>query len=340
MTKFVRKPILPFLCVCILLLALCLPVAAAGGTKEVIPGGMAFGVKYYAEGAIVIGVCDVETTTGLASPARDAGLTKGDVITHACGSKVKTLEELLALVEGCGGQKIEIGYTRNGKANKLTLTPAKDRNTGKYRIGVWVRDSTAGIGTVTYIDKETMQFGGLGHGINDSATGMLMPFGRGTVVEVTIDNIKKGMKNAPGELKGTFLPKELGTLSRNTESGVFGTLGTLPSSLCDAIPVADAQEVKTGKALVRSCASGKVEEYEIEIEEIYTPMGKTKNFLIRVADPELLALTGGIVQGMSGSPIIQNGKLVGAVTHVLVNDPTRGYGIFIENMMSAAVSDA
>jgi stage IV sporulation protein B len=294
---------------------------------------MAFGVKYYAEGAIVIGVCDVETTTGLASPARDAGLAKGDVITHACGSKIKTLEDLLTLVEGCGGQKIEIGYTRNGTANKLTLAPVKDRNNGKYRLGVWVRDSTAGIGTVTYVVKETLEFGGLGHGINDSSTGMLMPFGSGTVVEVTIDDIKKGMKNAPGELKGTFTAKELGTLSRNTEAGVFGTLEYLPEAGTKTIPVGSAADVKTGKATVRSCAGGTVRDYEIEIEEIYTPAGKTKNFLIHVTDPQLIALTGGIVQGMSGSPIIQNGKLIGAVTHVLVNDPTRGYGIFIENML-------
>lgn len=333
MLKHMKKPILPFLCVCILLLTLCLPVAAEGGVKEVIPGGMAFGVKYYAEGAIVIGVCDVETTAGLVSPAESAGLAKGDVITHAGGSKIKSLEDLLKLVEGCGGQKIEIGYTRNGKTNQVIVTPAKDRSTGKYRMGVWVRDSTAGIGTVTYIDKETLQFGGLGHGINDSSTGMLMPFGRGTVVEVTIQDIKKGMKNAPGELKGAFQPNELGQLSRNTEAGVFGKLNTLPSDCSPAVPVAEAQEVKTGKAVVRCCASGKVAEYEIEIEEIFTPTGKTKNFLIHVTDPKLLALTGGIVQGMSGSPILQNGKLVGAVTHVLVNDPTRGYGIFIENML-------
>ena len=340
MTKRMQKPILKILCVCILLLTLCLPVAAAGGVKEVIPGGMPFGVKYYAEGAIVIGVCDVETTTGLISPARDAGLVKGDVITHACGSKIRTLEELLKLVEGCGGQKIEIGYTRNGTASKLNLAPARDRNTGKYRMGVWVRDSTAGIGTVTYIEKDTLQFGGLGHGINDASTGMLMPFGSGTVVEVTIDDIKKGMKNAPGELKGTFLQRELGALSRNTEAGVFGTLEYLPEAGTKTIPVGSAADVKTGKATVRSCASSTVKDYEIEIEEIYTPAGKTKNFLIHVTDPQLLALTGGIVQGMSGSPIIQNGKLIGAVTHVLVNDPTRGYGIFIENMLDAAVAGA
>ncbi len=336
MTKHMCRPILAFLCVCILLLSFCLPTSANSGVQEVIPGGMAFGVKYYAEGAIVIGVCDVETASGLVSPARDAGLAKGDVITHAGGSKIKSLEDLLKLVEGCAGQKIEIGYKRNGESKQLVLAPAKDKSTGEYRMGIWVRDSTAGIGTVTYIDKKSLQFGGLGHGINDSSTGMLMPFGRGTVVEVTIDNIKKGLKNAPGELKGTFLPRELGKLSQNTETGVFGTFHALPDQLSEAVPVAKADEVKTGKAVLRSCASGKVEEYEIEIEEIYKPSGKTKNFLIHVTDPKLLSLTGGIVQGMSGSPILQNGKLIGAVTHVLVNDPTKGYGIFIENMLETA----
>jgi stage IV sporulation protein B len=270
----------------------------------------------------------------LASPAEKAGLQKGDVIIGAGGSKVEALETLLKTVKGCGGKKLEIEYKREGKTNKVTVTPVMDKTTGEYRIGVWVRDGTAGIGTVTYIDKETQAFGGLGHGINDSATGILMPFGKGSVVDVTIKGVVKGLKSVPGELKGELGNTEKGYLTGNTDAGVFGVYGRLPEGLCDPVPIGKATE---GKATVRSCVSGKVEEYEIQIEEIYKESGKTKNFLIRVTDDKLLAITGGIVQGMSGSPIIQNGCLVGAVTHVLVNDPTRGYGIFIENMMNAAV---
>jgi len=332
MIKRVCRPILIFLLASILFLYGGLFAAAESPVKEVIPGGMAFGVKYYAEGAIVIGVCDVETASGLVSPAESAGLMKGDVIIGAGGSKVDSLEHLLDTVKGCGGRKLEIEYQREGKTSKITLTPAKDKTTGEYRIGVWVRDSTAGIGTITYIDKESKSFGGLGHGINDASTGILMPFGRGSVVDVTLKGVVKGLKSVPGELKGEFGKTEKGILTGNTEAGIFGIYHTLPEHLASPIPLGKAAE---GKATVRSCVSGEIKDYEIEIKEIYKDSGKTKNFLIRVTDERLLAITGGIVQGMSGSPIIQNGRLVGAVTHVLVNDPTKGYGIFIENMLEA-----
>lgn len=338
MKKTMFRPILGFLCACILLCA-CLSgsaatVSADNTPRELIPGGMAFGVKYYSKGAIVIGVCDVETASGLASPARDAGLTAGDVIISAGGSEIKMLEDLLALVEECGGQKIEIEYTRENQTQTTFVTPVIDRTTNAYRIGVWVRDSTAGIGTITFIDAETKRFGGLGHGINDSSTGMLMPFGKGSIVEVSITGVTKGRKSLPGELKGEFGSTEVGTLFANTEAGVFGTYHALPASLGSPVPVASKSELKSGKATVRTAVDGTVKDYEIEIEEIYKDSGKTKNFLIRVTDDRLLGITGGIVQGMSGSPILQNGKLVGAVTHVLVNDPTRGYGIYIENMLN------
>ncbi len=331
------RPILMFLCACILISA-CIggnaaSVFAENAPREVIPGGMAFGVKYYAKGAIVIGVCDVETASGLASPARDAGLTVGDVIISAGGSEITGLEDLLQLVEECGGQKIEIEYTRNEQHMTAVVKPVIDRTANTYRIGVWVRDSTAGIGTITFIDAKTKRFGGLGHGINDSSTGMLMPFGKGSIVDVDITGVTKGRKSLPGELKGDFGRKELGTLCANTEVGVFGTYCDLPSGLASPVPVGTRRDLKTGKATVRSAVDGTVRDYEIEIVEIYDDSGKTKNFLIRVTDKALLDITGGIVQGMSGSPILQNGKLVGAVTHVLVNDPTKGYGILIENML-------
>lgn len=332
------RPILIFLSTCMLLFTLvcgiaAAPVAADPAVREVIPGGMAFGVKYYAKGAIVIGLCDVETASGLASPARDAGLATGDIITAAGGKEINRLEDLLELIQASNGKKIEIRYTRDGVEQQVFVTPVCDRANNEYRIGVWVRDSTAGIGTITFIDAPSKKFGGLGHGINDSTTGKLMPFGKGSIVDVTITGIVKGRKSVPGELKGEFSSDEIGTLFSNTEAGVFGQYASLPENLSAPVPVADDAELKTGKATVRTSVNGKLEEYDIEIEEIYPDSGNTKNFLIHVTDNRLLTLTGGIVQGMSGSPILQNGKLVGAVTHVLVNDPTRGFGIYISNML-------
>lgn len=337
MNRSVFRPILGFLCACILLCALigaASPVSAESGVRELIPGGMAFGVKYYAKGAIIIGVCDVETASGLVSPARDAGLAAGDIVTAAGGSEIGTLEELLELVKGCGGKKIEIQYLRDNQTQSTFVTPVIDKGANEYRMGVWVRDSTAGIGTITFIDAKNHRFGGLGHGINDSTTGMLMPFGRGSITDVRITGVVRGRKSVPGELKGEFGGKDVGKLLSNTEVGVFGFYDTLPAELPDPVPVAPASALRTGEAIVRTSAGGSLQEYAIEIEEIYRDSGNTKNFLVRVTDERLLELTGGIVQGMSGSPILQDGKLVGAVTHVLVNDPTRGYGICIDNMLA------
>ncbi len=327
------KYTLSLLCACFLLLS-CVPLAAIAETDvpdTLIPGGMAFGVRFYAKGAIVIGIADVETAGGVRSPARDAGLQTGDIITQAGGAEIKDAEELLRIVKGCGGQKLRLCYLRDGAEHTADVMPVRDRTAGEYRLGVWVRDSTAGIGTITFINAKTGRFGGLGHGITDSATGQLMPFLKGTVSDVRVTGVRKGKKNLPGELKGEFGTAEIGLLESNTEGGVFGTFRTLPSSLADPIPLG---EIKAGKATVRSSVDGSVRDYEIEIEELYVDSGRTKNFLIHVTDPALLSLTGGIVQGMSGSPILQDGKLVGAVTHVLLDDSTRGFGIRIRNMLS------
>ena len=199
-----------------------------------------------------------------------------------------------------------------------------------------MRDSSAGIGTITYYDPQTAQFGGLGHPICDVDTGEIMPLLSGQVVKVVINDVVKGTSGDPGELKGSFASsKDSGTITSNDETGVFGTLYSNPSQNA-ALPVALKQEITEGAAKIYTTVSGTTpQEYDIEIEKIdISDTGKTKNMIIKVTDPNLLEKTGGIVQGMSGSPIIQNGKLVGAVTHVLVNDPQRGYGIFIENMYS------
>ncbi len=334
--KRIIRPILGFLIACLLFCAVAVPsvTRAEPVVRELIPGGMAFGVKYYSKGAIVIGVCDVETASGMSSPARDAGLAAGDVITMADGTEVNGLEDLLELVKKSEGRNIEIEYSRDDQTQRVSVKPALDRTLGEYRMGVWVRDSTAGIGTITYLDANTKQFGGLGHGINDSSTGKLMPFRKGSIVDVTVTGVVKGRKSIPGELKGDFGTTDIGTLYANTDVGVFGTFEKLPDGLSKPVPVADASELHVGEATVHSEVDGRVREYKVEIEELYTDSGNTKNFLIHVTDERLLEKTGGIVQGMSGSPILQNGKLVGAVTHVLVNDPTRGFGIRIENMLA------
>lgn len=311
--------------------------AAVGNIKELIPGGMAFGVKFFTDGAVVLGTTGVETASGVVSPAKDADLRAGDIIIRAGGNEFKSASELTTLVAGCGGKPIVIAYVRDGKESTVTVTPARDVESGQYRLGVFVRDSTAGIGTVTYIDPETLDFGGLGHGIYDSETGLLLPLARGAVVDVEITGVVKSQRNDPGELHGSFGTVAEGELWDNSEQGVFGRFSVMPENASEAIPIASRSDIKEGKAhILTTLSDSTTERFEIEIEHIYSGSGDVKNFLVRVTDERLIEKTGGIVQGMSGSPIIQDGKLVGAVTHVLVNDPLHGYGIFIENMLKTA----
>lgn len=305
---------------------------------KLIPGGFPFGVKFYTEGVMVVGLSDVETDSGFASPAGSAGFKKGDVITAANGNKVRSIEEIAAIIEQSGGNAVEFTVVRDDEKLNLNLAPVKAQSDGKYKSGMWIRDSTAGIGTVTFIDPDTLSFGGLGHGICDSDTGTVMPLARGSVVNVEITDIIRGINGRPGELKGDFGRDKIGSLTANTAFGVFGVFDALPAKTAyDALPVAAKSEISVGKAQIySSILTGENQIYEIEITKINADAGDGKNFVIKVTDPRLVELTGGIIQGMSGSPIIKDGKLVGAVTHVLVNDPTKGYGIFIENMLNNA----
>ena len=225
----------------------------------------------------------------------------------------------------------------------VDVTPAIDPRDGAYRLGVWVRSSTAGVGTLTYYDPVSGGYGALGHAITDVDTGVIFPVGAGAVYENEVVHVTRGEESAPGELTGEFFEKEivLGEIEKNTGFGVFGKA---PAQMAagglypEGLPVARRSEVRTGSAQLLSCVEGgEVKAYDCEIERFYSKSASEgRNMAVRITDPELLKKTGGIVQGMSGSPIIQDGKLVGAVTHVLVNDPTRGYGIFIENMLDAA----
>ncbi len=311
------------------------PRAAALEAKMLVPVGQTVGIKLFSEGVVVIGLAEVETPEGMQAPGKACGLRVGDVIEEANGTEVSSSEQFAGLLQ-CGGT-VELEVSREGRELTLAAQPVLGED-GTYRLGAWIRDSMAGIGTVTFYDPVTGVFGALGHGVTDCDTGLLMPLGDGAVMASTVKAVKKGSAGEPGELKGSFdLSRDRGELHSNTERGLFGVMDGDCAPVGEALPVAAACDIKTGPAAIRSNVSGSsVEEYTVEILRVMED-SPVQNLLLRVTDERLIEKTGGIVQGMSGSPIIQDGKLVGAVTHVLVNDPTRGYGIFIENMLDAAV---
>lgn len=303
--------------------------------KLLVPCGTPFGIKMFTNGVMVVGVADIESAGKMINPAAVAGVKVGDIITEVNGKAVTQNSQVAKLIESSAGAPVKLSIKRNEETLIATLTPILSDVDGSYKGGLWVRDSTAGIGTVTFYDPSNGSFGGLGHGICDVDTNELMPLRSGDVVSVTISGIVKGQKGRAGELRGYFNNDfPVGQLQANSEGGVYGTLNSSPVST-EAIPLAVKQEVKTGAAQIYTTVDGTTPRpYGIEIESInYQDGTKTKNLVVKVTDPDLLSKTGGIVQGMSGSPIVQNGKLVGAVTHVFVNDPTRGYGILAENML-------
>ena len=303
-------------------------------SRELVAAGSPFGVKLYTDGVLVVGLGDVETAEGIVSPAREAGIETGDVVLSVNGQNVMTNEDISRLVSD-SAQEMEFEILRKDKSFKVKVKPAFTDAGSK--IGMWVRDSTAGIGTVTFVDKQTGMFGGLGHGICDIDTGEIMPLLHGSVVTAQVNGVIKGKAGSPGELTGIINEKEeIGTILKNTQTGVYGTLSDLGGIDTSRLyETCSRSGVKTGKATIICDVGDGTKEYAVEIEKVYNGTSKTKNMSVRVTDKELLSKTGGIVQGMSGSPIIQNGKLIGAVTHVLVNDPQTGYGIFIENMLEA-----
>lgn len=304
------------------------------------PGGTPFGVKFMTEGVLIVGFCDVDTASGRTNPSSAAGLSVGDRIIAVNGKRICGLGELSRIVESSGGKSISLTYRRGGNEHTATLTPAYSLSEGCYKTGAYVKDNGAGIGTVTYIVPNSLEFGGLGHGICESDGGKLVPISRGAVVNVGIDGVEKGKSGTPGELRGHFKSGKSGSLLQNTDCGVFGVLATLPEGLpSEPLYLGLRDEVKEGRAYIWSTLEGNVpRRYEIEISNIDRSAAAGKCFSVKVTDKALIDASGGIVQGMSGSPIIQNGKLVGAVTHVMINDPTAGYGIFIENMLAAANS--
>lgn len=311
--------------------------SAENENNELIPGGESFGVKFYTEGSVVVGTEEVQTDEGLKNPAADAGIQIGDIIFSANGTPVENNEKLSEIVSSSGGKSMEIKLKRNGEELTVTVHPAAEQQTKEYRLGLWIRDSSAGVGTVTFYNPSRKTFGALGHGICDADTGQLLPLRYADVFYAEIFGITKGQQGTPGELKGMFLDdKPLGRLFANTEEGIFGNTAENGSVSGKTLTIATRDEIREGPATILCTLDDSgVKEYNIEIIKINRNNERTtKNLLIKVTDPALMEKTGGIVQGMSGSPILQNGKLAGAVTHVLVNDPTKGYGIFIENMLT------
>jgi len=330
MRKIIHKKWLVFLTAVLLVWSMTVQGMAAL-PQAVIPGGMPFGVKFACEGLIVVGFTEVITENGTCMPAYEAGIRVNDRIFAVNHEPVKTTEEFINRI-ALSGEQVIIEYERNGENCTAQFTPAYNPEEGKYKTGMWIRDTTAGIGTVTFILPETGAFAGLGHGICDQATGALLPMARGTVVDVTISGVTKGASGRPGELQGYFTDEQCGVLLGNTLSGVYGLFTEIPGAE-ETVALGTAKELHEGDAYIWCTLDNNIrEKYKIKITKTVTETGG--NFEIAVTDPALMKQTGGIVQGMSGSPILQDGKLVGAVTHVLIRDPTRGYGISIEKMFS------
>ncbi len=313
--------------------------AVNSDTRYVYPMGRTVGIKLFSEGVLVVGFSEIKTEQGSASPAKTCGLQEGDIITHINSEEVNTIEEVQSLLQNLGDDAMKMQVLRDNAQTQLTVQAVQCSADGAYKLGAWIRDSMAGIGTMTFFDPQSKIFGTLGHGINDVDTAMLMPLQSGAIMPSSVADVKRGQAGKPGELHGSFqVEKDLGSLYANTKGGVFGLLSDLSIAQgATLVPVAREAEVSLGKATIRCNVSGDtVEEFEVEIAKLYPNAQDTRDLMLHVTDQRLLAATGGIVQGMSGSPILQNGKLVGAVTHVLVNDPTRGYGILAENMLTLA----
>ncbi len=310
--------------------------AAPTERKMLCPGGTAFGVKCQTTGVLVVGISGIVSGGREVKPAYEAGIRVKDLLLSVDGKEIKGIKDFSDRVGSCEGKSLSVELLREGKKRQVSLSPVRDDADGKLKSGMWLRDSTAGIGTVTFVDPATGAFGGLGHGICDIDTGELMPLREGSAMKVSVGGVVRGIAGKPGELKGYFLPERSGNVMSNTVCGVFGVFTEMPPDLSGAVEVAYRDEVKEGKAQIYCTLGGDgIQCYEIEISRIDRDGKGNKNFAVTVTDPKLKERTGGIVQGMSGSPILQNGRLVGAVTHVMVNDPTAGYGIFIENMLNA-----
>lgn len=323
MNKFIR-----YVCAVLTVMLLCpmLSATSAQTRKTVHIGGVPFGLTMYTGGVIVVNVDE-----NYDSPAKEAGIKENDIITKANGEDVISNEQLQDIIISSQGEDIELSVLRGKSPISLSITPEKDED-GNYTVGMWIRDSTAGLGTITYFDESTHSFGALGHGICDRDTGMLLPLGTGQIVEAEITSISKAKRGIAGGLNGSMTDSLIGEMTLNNGYGVYGKYTAEPSG--EEFPCAFDNEIKIGSAYIYTTVDdGGIEKYEVEIENLNLSNNSGQNMVIRVTDEALLEKTGGIIQGMSGSPIIQDGKLIGAVTHVFINSPEKGYGIAISNML-------
>lgn len=303
--------------------------------KEVIPGGEAIGIEVNTNGIMVLGTGEVTGIDGaIYEPAKNI-VNTGDYIRKVNGQEITTKEDMVYRLTKIEGKKVILTVERNGKEIELAVNAVETKK-GEYKLGIWVRDDTQGIGTLTYITEDGT-YGALGHGINDIDTGLLMDIKKGSIFEAGIYRVVKGEKGAPGEIAGYIKKSKisrLGSITNNSVNGITGKYEMGKIEKRRLIPIALKQEVKVGKGTILCQIGEEVKEYEIAIEKInVNSSSNSKGMILRITDRELLEKTNGIVQGMSGSPILQDGKLIGAITHVFVQDPQRGYGTFIENML-------
>jgi stage IV sporulation protein B len=304
--------------------------------KYVIPGGQTIGVELKTEGVLVVGLADIENSDKIStSPAKISGIQIGDKILGIDSIQIESTDDIVEYTKESGVKQYSIKIERCGKISDYLITPVQIYKSDEIKFGFWARDDIAGIGTVTFIDPETYRFGAIGHGIADTDTGKLIDIEYGTISKANITNIKLGKKGEPGEIIGYILKDEdsLGNVQKNTSFGIYGNINqqSLDFFKSDLIEVGTMNEMKLGPAVIYSCVNNEIKKYNIEIIKMFYQNKPTeKSFVIKIVDNELLELTNGIIQGMSGCPVIQNNKIVGAVTHVFMNDPTKGYGIYID----------
>lgn len=301
--------------------------------QKVLASGESFGIKLYTDGVMIVGTRDVETDSGKTNPAKDAGLEKGDIIIEINGKKMYSASAVTEILNDNNGKEYKIKVKRNNNYKEFSLKPVYSKSQGCYKVGLWVRDSTAGIGTITFYDEKTGTLAALGHPITDVDTGEIMPILNGEAVKATVTKIYKSRAGEAGSLCCDFTNSVIGTLEKNCSSGIYGKYS------CDVgdaqeYEIAAVQEVEKGKAQILCTVDESGPQlYDVQITRIsYRKSNADKNMIVKVTDEKLIKKTGGIVQGMSGSPIIQNGKLVGALTHVIVDSPEKGYAVFAQTM--------
>ena len=332
MAKIIKRGSAALAAVFLLLLS---PAAAEEPPRQLVPVGAAIGVHLETDGLLVIGMSELETASGSRSPAYEAGIRSGDLIVDVGAVHVSTARQLREALE-TEGEEVSVRFIRQGREMQVTIRPERGED-GQPELGVWLRSGLSGIGTMTWYDPASGRFGALGHAVSDVDTGVMLPMKSGIIGKAAVDSIVRGSAGEPGELKGDMgLEAPFGSILENREAGIFGVLepGALPETLGEPVELCPQRELRCGAAEILSDVSGRQERYTARILRVY-PNGGSRDLLIQVTDERLIGLTGGIVQGMSGSPILQDGRLAGAVTHVLVSDPTKGYGISIEDMLDA-----